>query len=232
MDQVETSLIHTFNTIAHSYDQWYDTPEGKDIFHAELECLLPLYKKSPGHWLEIGVGTGRFASMLGITKGTDPSPKMLEVAYSRGIETFEGIAENLPFPGNSFDGILMVLSLCFIANSPKALGECRRVLRPNGSLLLGIVPANSPWGSEYIKKASNGHPVYRLAHFRTTIEIIELTRNAGFSFIDAASTLFWKPGETPQTKPQIATGISNEAGFLALLFATTPPGHINNEKLL
>jgi len=67
-----------FDPMADAYDRWYDTPKGKAIFQAELKCLRSLHEKSPGRWLEVGVGTGRFACSLGIAEGIDPSPLRCE----------------------------------------------------------------------------------------------------------------------------------------------------------
>ena len=216
-------MTQAFDPIAQTYDQWYDTPEGRAIFHAELKCLGALCGQCPGRWLEVGVGTGRFAFSLGIVEGIDPSLRMLDIAAGRGIKTYAGTAENLPFPDGSFDGVLMALTLCFVANSQRALKECRRVLRPGGRLILGTVPADSPWGREYLEKASQEHPVYAQARFRMATEIVRLAQDAGLSLIDAASTLFWKPGEAPQTEARIEKGIVSEAGFLGFLFEKIAP---------
>lgn len=211
-------MKQAFDAIADEYDRWYDTPEGDGIFQAELKCLRLLHVRSPGRWLEVGVGTGRFASSLGIAEGIDPSPQMLEIAASRGIAIHQGTAESLPFIESLFEGILMALTLCFVKDADQALKECLRVLRPGGRLLIGAVPTDSPWGKEYIEKGSKGHPIYAMARFRTSAEIMELAECAGFTFIDAASTLFWKPGEESESNPQVKTGIVPEAGFLGLLF--------------
>jgi len=207
-----------FDRIAAEYDRWYDEPEGRAIFAAELECLRSLAGRVEGEWLEVGVGTGRFSHGLGIRKGVDVSPQMLEIAAERGIEVVEGAAEDLPFSSDSFDGILMALTLCFVADAQRALQECERVLRPGGRLLLGVVPADSSWGREYSRQAARNHPVYSTAHFRTMAEIAELADGAGFIPVDARSTLFWPPGETPDSTPRIEAGVVSEAGFVGVLF--------------
>lgn len=214
-------MTQAFDPIAESYDRWYDTPEGQAIFDAELACFRLLCVERRGRWLEVGVGTGRFASMLGVAEGIDPSPRMLEIAARRGIKTYAGYAEDLPFPDSYSDGVLLALALCFVADSQQALEECRRVLRPEGRLLLGVIPANSPWGRTYEKKGSEGHPVYARARFRTASETMVLVEGAGFELQDAASTLFWEPGGSPETEPRVETGIVPEAGFLGLLFTKT-----------
>jgi len=168
--------------------------------------------------LEVGVGTGRFAAMLGVAEGIDPSPRMLDIAAGRGIRTYEGYAENLPFPDGSFDGALLALALCFVADPKRALNECCRILRPEGKLLLGVIPADSLWGREYERKKADGHPVYAWARFLASSTIIALIESAGFDFQDAACTLFWKPDGLPEIEPRVETGIVPEAGFLGLLF--------------
>ncbi|MBN1461615.1 MAG: methyltransferase domain-containing protein [Armatimonadetes bacterium] len=211
-------MAGAFDRIAAEYDRWYDEPEGRAIFAAELECLRSLAGQVEGDWLEVGIGTGRFSHSLGIRKGVDPSPQMLGIAAERGIEVLEGAAEDLPFSSDSFDGILMALTLCFVADAQRALQECERVLRPGGRLLLGVVPADSPWGRDYSRKAAHNHPIYSTAHFRTMAEITELADKAGFIPVDARSTLFWAPGKTPELVPRIEAGVVSEAGFVGLLF--------------
>ena len=211
-------MAGAFDRVAADYDRWYDEPEGRAIFAAELECLRSLAGRVEGEWLEVGVGTGRFSHGLGVRKGVDLSPQMLEIAAERGIEVVEGAAEDLPFPSDSYGGILMALTLCFVADAQRALQECERVLRPGGRLLLGVVPADSSWGREYSRQAARNHPIYSMARFRTVAEITELADRAGLVPVDACSSLFWPPGETPDSTPRIEAGVASEAGFVGLLF--------------
>jgi SAM-dependent methyltransferase len=215
----KSALDQLFDKIADTYDQWYDSPEGEAIFNAEAMCLKQLGGSFTGRWLEVGVGTGRFASNLGIIEGIDPSFGMLKIAAARGIQTYAGRAESLPFPDESFDGILMALSLCFITEPDQALKECFRILQPSGRLLLGVVPGESYWGESYEKKKITGHPIYSLADFKSSSEIIAITENAGFSLQRTACTLFWKPESRPETNPRVDEGISPGAGFLCLLLS-------------
>ena len=209
--------MQAFDLIAKTYDGWYDTSDGRAIFNAELACLHSLCERCQGRWLEVGVGTGRFASNLGIARGIDPSLPMLKIAAARGIMTYVGHAENLPFPEDSFDGALLALALCFIADPGQALKECGRILQPEGSLLLGIVPADSQWGRAYERKKAEGHPVYALARFPEVPEILALIENAGFTFRKAASTLFLHPDGPAEIEHRVEAGISPGAGFLGLL---------------
>ena len=218
-----------FDTLADRYDRWYDSAKGAAISREELACLRLACPERCGRWVEVGVGTGRFASALGIAEGIDPSPKMLERAARRGIRTHLGNAESLPFPNGTFVGTLMALTLCFVQDAGQALRECARVLRPSGTLLLGIVPADSPWGELYARKAAEGHPVYSLATFRTAAETVELAEREDFVLRESASALFWKPGDTAGREPRIRRGAAEGAGFAALRFenggSRTGPGN-------
>jgi ubiquinone/menaquinone biosynthesis C-methylase UbiE len=208
----------SFDVIAEKYDQWYDSAEGVAIFNAELKCLQSINTRPEGRWIEAGVGTGRFASAMGIPEGIDPSLQMLAIARKRGIRATAGSAEHLPFPDNTFDGILMVVTLCFINDAPNALSECRRILLPSGKFLLGIVPADSPWGKAYIEKARDGHSIYSHARFRTSAEILNLITASGFNLSEAASTLFWFPSQISTGEAEVKPGIIQGAGFIGLLF--------------
>ena len=205
-----------FENVAEDYDRWYDTIEGAAILAAELECLRTVAPQMQGNWLEIGVGTGRFASALGVAEGIDPSPSMLAIAARRGIATRVGTGENLPYPCELFSGVLMVAVLCFMKDVPRAFGECSRVLRPDGTLLIGHIPADGPWGRDYIRKAAEGHPIYSHAHFTTVTDVLATARATGFQLESAASGLFQSPGSPFEIPPRVQPGIVSGAGFVAL----------------
>lgn len=213
-----------FDNIAEEYDRWYDTVEGAAIFAAELACLQMVVPQMRGSWLEIGSGTGRFGCALGVAEGIDPSPSMLEIAGARGIQTKVGIAEKLPYPADSFDGALMVTVLCFVENVPGAFDECSRIIRPEGTLLIGHIPADGPWGQDYIGKAAAGHPVYSHAHFTTVADILTPASAAGFEMATAASGLFRPPGSPVEIPPRVQPGVVAGAGFVALALRRATPG--------
>jgi ubiquinone/menaquinone biosynthesis C-methylase UbiE len=112
-----------FDPIADCYDSWYDTPKGGAIFKEEVQCLRHLGENYSGRWLEVGVGTGRFAQELGIIHGVDSSEQMAVIAKRRGIQVQVGSAMQLPFADSSFDGVLLALTLCFVVNPKQALRE-------------------------------------------------------------------------------------------------------------
>lgn len=73
-------------TYTDRYDAWYDTPKGRALLASEVACLKPLLQRFPRPYLEVGVGTGRFAQALGIGYGVDPSVRALDKAVQRGVK--------------------------------------------------------------------------------------------------------------------------------------------------
>ena len=207
-----------FHRLADHYDAWFDSARGTVLFRAEVECLERLMPTDPSGWVEVGVGSGRFAQALGIAEGLDPSVPMLEKAARLGITTRQGTAENLPYPTASLDGILLVVTLCFLEEPEKAMREFARVLRSGGQILVGIVPADSPWGQFYRRKGEKGHPFYSVARFYTCRETKQLAASAGFEFVRAASTLPMGPGEDLEHVPVLDVMVDG-CGFVAMLFS-------------
>lgn len=100
--------------------------------------------------VEIGFGTGRLVEMLlervapGLVAGVDPTPTMVEVALARrGVrragaraDLRVGEASRLPWPDASFDAAFALHCFQFWANPAACAREIRRVLRPDGRLVV------------------------------------------------------------------------------------------------
>jgi ubiquinone/menaquinone biosynthesis C-methylase UbiE len=208
--------LGAFDEEANRYDQWFDSLKGKAIFEIERDCLRALVQPVSGLWLEVGVGGGRFAMAFGVTDGIDPSSEMLAIAAQRNINTVRGTGEDLPYRAGIFNGVLMVTTVCFLADPRRAISECRRVLRRTGILILGIVPAESDWGRLYSIRGAKGHPLYSNATFYKCAQVIQICTDAGFVLARAISSLFTLPGEDPVTG--LADGTNESAGFVAMRF--------------
>jgi SAM-dependent methyltransferase len=142
---------------------------------------------------------------------------MLEFARQRGVHVWTGWGERLPYPDGHFHGVLLVVTLCFLSDPVKALGECARVLRADGCLVVGLVPADSPWGESYKRKGRTGHPFYSVAKFYDCDEVIRMADTAAFKLNRAVSCLFSPPGEPVDVSRR--QGIWAGAGFVAMEFA-------------
>ncbi len=209
-------MAAVFDALANRYDEWYERPFGRSAFEAEVACLrriLPPFRQA----LEVGVGTGRFASALGVGLGLDPSRQELLIARTRGIEPVQGVGEALPFRAESFDLVLLVVTLCFVDEPIRVLGESARVLRPGGSLVLGLILKESPWAQFYLQKAVQGHPIYRLARFYSYDEVGAFLKAAGLRPSQVASTLLEEPQDTaPVRSSEVRDGFWAAAGFTCI----------------
>ena len=185
------------------------------MFQLELDCLRPLLAEAVHPWLEVGVGSGRFAQALGVDVGVDPALAPLQIARGRGIRGIRANGEKMPFSSGHFGAALIVVTLCFTATPRLLLAETHRVLGGGGVLIIGTIPRDSAWGSWYRAKGEAGNPFYRQAHFLTVAQLLNLLDEVGFQVGAARSTLTQPPGDALQ--PEAAQeGIIAGAGFLAL----------------
>ena len=67
------NVEQVFDVFTKRYDAWYDKPFGKSAFNLEKACIESLCKNLRQPFLEIGVGTGRFAEALEVEYGIDVS---------------------------------------------------------------------------------------------------------------------------------------------------------------
>lgn len=203
-----------FEELADRYDAWYASAGGRLLFELELACLTPLLAPGPGPRLEVGVGSGRFASALGLEVGLDPAATPLRLAAGRGVAAVEGTGERLPFRERVFSAVVFVATLCFADDPAGILVEARRVLAPSGHLVVGVVPLDSAWGRRYEEQGRAGHPFYRGARFLTTAEHRRMLTTAGFTITGAYSTLTQAQSDEPMWE-QAHEGAVAGAGFVA-----------------
>jgi len=208
-----------FDPLAEQYDAWFDEEEGKLIFDTEVKAFRKVLPPLPQPWLEVGVGSGRFAEALSIKTGIDPSANLLEIAERRGIKVFHGKGEELPFSDGSYGTVFLIVTLCFLESPVAALREARRILKADGRLVLGVVLRESPWGRLYQIKKEEGHRFYSHATLYSYREIESLLADSGFRIEKVVSTLFQQPGEVKETENPV-DGLSVNAGFTVIIAGT------------
>lgn len=130
-----------FEREADKYDRQISFFE-KALFGGGREWVC---SQAGGKVLEIAAGTGRnlafYPPEVHLTM-TEFTPAMLEIARQRQAELGReadlqiGDAQSLDFPDESFDTVVCTLGLCTIPDDRAAVGEVRRVLRPEGQFLL------------------------------------------------------------------------------------------------
>ncbi|HIE11344.1 MAG TPA: class I SAM-dependent methyltransferase [Kiritimatiellae bacterium] len=189
--------IDPFEKFADAYQEWF--LRHPHAYRAELEAIRRLWPEGAAG-MEVGVGAGHFAAALGIRIGVDPSARMRRLAASRGIRVLDGAAEALPFGDGVFDAVLMVTTLCFVDDPDRAVEEIRRVLRPGGVVVVGLVDADSPLGREYRARRHRSR-FYAAARFFTVSEVAGLLVRHGFVNLALCQTLFTHPGRMDRPDP-------------------------------
>ena len=154
--------------------------------------IVPL---ASGRVLEIGIGSGLnlgFYDAARVEKlwGLEPSADLQRVAVRRAAETplaveiVSGSAESIPLDTASADTVITTWTMCSIADLPRALGEIRRVLRPQGRLLFAEHGLATDAGVARWQRRLN--PCWRLLSGGCNMDrpIAELVRRAGFRIDD------------------------------------------------
>lgn len=100
-----------------------------------------LAELASGNLLEVGCGTGQMMPLYPESAkvfGLDPNRDSLFRARRRAPEAalLQASAEHLPFPARRFDTVVSGLVFCSVPDPARGLAEIRRVLRPDGRLLM------------------------------------------------------------------------------------------------
>jgi ubiquinone/menaquinone biosynthesis C-methylase UbiE len=196
-----------YNKISKVYDLLADQSEAP-IRRAALEKL----NAGPGEKvLEIGFGTGhclvalaRAVGPAGRVYGVDLADEMLGMAQQNLNR--EGLAERadlvcrdameLPYPSGMMDAIFMsfALELFDTPEIPKVLGECRRVLRSGGRIVIagmsregegGMILHLFEWTHQHFPNFLDCRPIF----VRLALE------SAGFEIESMEKRTMWVPVE-------------------------------------
>lgn len=184
------SRTRPFETEVQQYDQWFD--KHSFAYLSELYAVGNLLPKD-GVGIEVGLATGRFAGPCGIKEGVEPSRVMGELAAKRGFEVINGTAENLPYKDMRHDFILMV-TICYFNDVQKAFEEAYRVLKRNGTLVVGFIDKYRTIGKEYAERKGEGG-YYDYATFYTPQEVQKMLKAANFHIEETKQTLFGRLNE-------------------------------------
>lgn len=199
------------------FDEWYE--RNRAVYESEVaavEAVLREIGAEPWRSVEVGVGSGRFASRLGVYLGVDPALPLLRLARRRGVEAVQAVAEALPLrPG--LDAALFIVTLCFLDEPLVALREASRVAE---WVVSCIVPRLSPWGKLYEARRGES-PFYRHARFYTLGELRGLYHAAGLEPGPCYSTLH-EPPPGPRVPEEPVRGCVEEAGFACLAGRSKP----------
>ncbi|MFH1156939.1 MAG: methyltransferase domain-containing protein [Pseudomonadota bacterium] len=160
-------------------------PGGLELTRALLEQCIILPPKA--RILDIGCGRGTTVAYLendhGIRAvGMDLSSLVLASARKTnpGLSLVRGDSLDLPFAGESMDGIFMECVLSLVAEPSLALDQCREVLRPGGYLAV----------SDIYTRSTNAEPLKPDLGFNSCLggatdraSVIQRVTDAGFTLV-------------------------------------------------
>jgi ubiquinone/menaquinone biosynthesis C-methylase UbiE len=196
-----------YDKIARFYDLLADESEAP-MRHKGLALLAV----QPGeHVLEVGFGTGH--CLVDLAKAVGPTGKVSGIDISAGMKKVAaenlskaGVAERvelsvgdgtqLPYPDKSFDAVFMsfTLELFDTPEIPKALAECRRVLKAGGRLGVvgvsklgadGVVLHVYEWSHRHFPNLVDCRPIF----------VQEELEESGFGIASAQKATMWVPVE-------------------------------------
>ncbi len=166
-----------------------------DVATGTGEVLLEAFKQGK---ISVGVGVDLSQDMLKIAK-----EKFQRSPYSSQTNFIAADAMHLPFTDRSFDAVTISYGIRNVENVAKALKEMRRVLKPNGRLLVleFSLPRNSllkkmhllylrkllPSIGSFFSKSRSSYDYLNqsIEKFPYGDTFLELLREAGFSSLEA-----------------------------------------------
>ena len=147
----KSESFRIFDKIAGKYD-FINSVLSLGLHSRWRKKILPLVPtcESLVQVLDLATGTGDVALTLakdrriGTVNGLDLSEGMIHIGRSKvkkagfdqKIELTVGSALEIPFPNRAFDMITMAFGIRNVSDVPRCLGECLRVLKPSGRVVL------------------------------------------------------------------------------------------------
>lgn len=203
-------LLHPSSHSASAHGVTIGTPRLYEVFTAVIGLrrggvfrqLVEASGVRPGdRVLDVGCGPGSFTRLIaeavgpdGRVVGVDAAPEMIAYA-SRKAKTMHnchfqvGAAESLPFDPGSFDVVVSSLMLHHLPDEerPLALREMRRVLVPQGRIMIADVRApDRGHGAGLLMRVAGLSGM-----MRHTLNLEPLVADAGFQDIRVGATSSW-----------------------------------------
>lgn len=176
---------HTYAIMDRVEDEHWWFVGRRLILEEFLRSLDPNSEITDPKFLDVGCGTGANLEMLsqfGMAEGVDVSDDALEFCRKKGLKVHKGLAEELPFPDESFDVVTALDVVEHLDDDVAGLKEMFRVLKKGGKTLIFVPAFMWLWGVQ--DDVSN----HRIRY--TKKQIVERLEKAGFT-IDRATYANW-----------------------------------------
>ena len=178
--------------------------------------------------LDVGCSSGAFlltAQALGFhTHGIEPAARAAQSAIQSGLDVHIGTLQEANFPGQHFDAVTLFEVIEHIKEPLPLLGECRRILRPGGVLLIGTGNTDS-WTAAFMKSRwwyfqidhHGGH-----VSFFNPLSIHLLAERTSFSLqsLKTRNVRFYEKGDVPALPYRLAKIAAEVLNIPARLLGT------------
>jgi SAM-dependent methyltransferase len=134
-------------TDAQKYSEYLLQRSRLGAFYRRKLLYPKICQRLIGHTLDVGCGIGDFLGFRPDTVGVDINPHTVAYCKALGLDALVMEPDVLPFEDASFESALLDNVLEHIAQPDALLRELRRVLRPQGLLLIGV-PGVLGWDSD------------------------------------------------------------------------------------
>lgn len=187
-----------------AYRAWRASDLGRITDRIEEKLILGLIGPVEGKCvLDVGCGDGvlsvRLARVGADVTGVDADPHAVAAARERAsragaaVTVIEGDARQLPFADDTFDMVVAITVLCFVAEAERAVNEMARVLRPGGRVVIGELGRHSLWAVKRRLSGWLGSKTWRAAHFRTVHELKRLATAARLDVGEVRGAVYYPP---------------------------------------
>jgi len=145
--------------------------------------IITSFVESPAGMLDIGCGSSKIIQAFPGAVGLDIQLKKLRFLFRRRTRFVQGSAFRLPFANSCFRTVICSEVIEHIPFAEILFDEFRRILGPNGILILGT-PDYGTWTWPtiewfYGKLAPGGYAHEHITHY-TADQLVELLRSRGF----------------------------------------------------
>ena len=193
------------------YETWFASSLGRAYAASVHSAIRPWIElASPRTVLDVGCGPGITAEAV-----TPPTVSLIELdcnfdmarraerrlgAAGRKIAGAVGNCARIPLRSESVDVVLCVNCLEFVSERERAFRELRRVLRPGGTAIVGVMNAASPWELTRRLKApflSEKRTYYKRGRFFRLEELRRDLDEAGLTVAESCLRVHFPPIGSP-----------------------------------
>jgi SAM-dependent methyltransferase len=144
-----------------------------------------LYDTTPGRLLDVGCGNGQFLALMRNegwdVEGQEVDPRAAESALrTYGIRVRVGRLEAIGYPDDNFDAVVLNHVIEHVHDPVEILRECRRILRPGGSVV-AVTPNVESFGHRYFRSCYRDLDPPRHIYLFTQRTLQRIAREAGFA---------------------------------------------------